>query len=266
MKILLDNDILIKKYYGSSSEKEKIEEIIKNNNLFILNLTLSEFKRTVIRDLVFFYNDLIKFYTTNQTEVKNDFQILKDFLLNYKRDYGVHAKGRFKGYIVLIYDTIINNFELLSNIQKMDFILELLKSQIQDYREIYIKNINLIEDAINCEHNIFEPVLIDNKFEQIVVSCIDCEKEKLTYIFNKYKTEISLILRSNISNKIVDCLKYISDLEEFKYIKGSKHVCINLFDLFLILNCPYGFTIFTSNYLHFNEFCNLLKKPAIYLN
>jgi len=134
-----------------------------------------------------------------------------------------------------------------------------------DYREIYFKNIEIIKDSVNCPHSEIEPIKYENKFESLNFSCIDCEKEKIKNVLEIFKKEIKLIMESLISNHIVDILEYILELKDIKDLDGRKHVCMNLVDLFLILNCPEDYIIFTSNYSHFNEICELLNKSIIYL-
>lgn len=80
-----------------------------------------------------------------------------------------------------------------------------------------------------------------------------------------FQKEIDMILNSTISNHLFDILKYVKNLDSINDIDGRKHICLNLVDLLLILNCPNDYTIFTSNFSHFNEICVLLKKSAVYL-
>ena len=87
----------------------------------------------------------------------------------------------------------------------------------------------------------------------------------MNLILDIFQNEIETILKSAISNHLIDILIYITDLDRIEEIDGRKHVCLNLVDLLLILNCPKDFTIFTSNFSHFNEICVLLNKSALYL-
>ncbi len=266
LNLLLDNDIIIKNFYGSSKEKEKIQEKFQNNYNFVLKLTFSEFKRSILKDLVIFFNDLVEFISKRESDdISSQIRDINDFLLGYKKNYGLNAKGRFINYIILIFDKIIDHFINLSSVSPFEITLDLIKNQILDYREIYFKNIEIIKDSLNCPHSEIEPIKYENKFESLNFSCIDCEKEKIKNFLEIFKKEIKLIMDSLISNHIVDILEYILELKNIKDLDGRKHVCMNLVDLFLILNCPEDYIIFTSNYSHFNEICELLNKSIIYL-
>ena len=97
--LLLDNDIIIKNLYGSSGVKEKIQLVLSNNKKSVLKLTLGEFKRSVMRDLVVFYNDLLDFIANQDNDnPTSHLEFLIDFLLDYKKNYGINAKGRFINY------------------------------------------------------------------------------------------------------------------------------------------------------------------------
>ncbi len=264
-RLMLDNDIIIKNLYGSSSMKEKIQEIFSNNEKTVLKLTLGEFKRSVMKDLVVFYNDLIEFLGNQDiNSTSSHLELLIDFLLDYKKNYGVNAKGRFANYIIIIFENILNHINNSTD-TPLEITLDLIKNQIIDYMEIFFYNINVIGDSINCPHSDLEPARDQNKFEKLSFSCKDCETKKINFILDIFQKEIEIILNSAISNHLIDILKYIMDLDNIKNIDGRKHVCLNLVDLLLILNCPKGYTIFTSNFSHFNEICVLLNKSAVYL-
>ena len=261
MNLLLDNDIIIKRYYGSSSEKLKIEKFIKDQNLFVLKLTFSEFKRTILKDIIVLYNELVDFLKSNKiNDESKQISLLSDFLLDYKKNYGLNAKGRFVYYIVLIYQKILENILELSSISPIEIIIDFLKNQIIDYVEIFFNNIKLIEDKINCIHIDIEPTLYEGRFTAISISCKNCEKEKMKFVLKVFRKEINNIINSDISNHLVDNLKYLTNLDNVNNIDGRKHICLNLTDLFLILNSPKDFIILTSNYAHFYEICLLLKK------
>jgi len=263
--LLLDNDIIIKNLYGSSSVKEKIQEIISNNKKSVLKLTLGEFKRSVMKDLVVFYNDLIEYVANQDSDNPSlDLKFLIDFLLDYKKNYGVNAKGRFVNYIIKIFENILNHITKSTD-TPLEITLDLIKNQIIDYMEIFFYQINIIGDTINCPHSEIEPTRDQNKFEKLSFSCQDCEENKITLILDIFKDEIETILNSTISNHLINILKYIVELDSVKEIDGRKHVCLNLVDLLLILNCPKDYTIFTSNFSHFNEICVLLNKSAVFL-
>lgn len=263
--LLLDNDIIIKNLYGSSSIKDKIQEIFSDNERSVLKLTLGEFKRSVLKDLVVFYNDLIEFIVGQDNEdPSSQLGLLMDFLLDYKKNYGVNAKGRYLNYVIKIFENIINHIDK-SKDTPLEITVDLIKNQIIDYMEIFFFQINIIGDSLNCPHSEIEPVRDQDRFERLSFSCQNCEVSKMNLILDIFENEIEAILNSTISNHLIDLLKYIMGLDSVKEIDGRKHVCINLVDLLLILNCPEGYTIFTSNYSHFNELCVLLDKSAVYL-
>lgn len=266
LNLLLDNDIIIKNFYGSTKEKEKIQEKLRNNKNFVLNLIFCEFKRSILKDLVIFFNDLVEFISEKEFD-DNISQIseIKDFLLGYKKNYGLNAKGRFINYVIIIFDKIIEHLINLTLVSPFEITLDLIKNQILDYREIFFKKIEILKDSLNCPHSEIEPIKYENKFESMNFSCIDCEKEKIKNVFKIFKKEIKLIMESSISNPLVDILTYILKLKDIKDLDGRKHVCMNLADLFLILNCLEDYVIFTSNYSHFNEICEFLNKSIIYL-
>lgn len=263
--LLLDNDIIIKNLYGSLSVKEKIQDIFSNNEKSILKLTLGEFKRSVMKDLVVFYNDLIEFVANQDIDnPSSHLELLINFLLDYKKNYGVNAKGRFVNYIVKIFEKVLNHINKSTD-TPLEITLDLIKNQIIDYMEIFFYNINVIGDSLNCPHSEIEPAGDQNKFEKLSFSCKDCETNKINLMLDIFQKEIETILNSAITNHLIDLLNYIMDLDTVKDIDGRKHVCLNLVDLLLILNCPKDYTIFTSNFSHFNEICVLLNKSAVYL-
>lgn len=266
--LVLDNDILIKNIHGSLGEKERIQEIFKNNHKCVLNLTFAEFKRTILKDLVIFFNDLVDFVKEKRIE-SNDLSLqimyLNDFLLGYKKNYGLNAKGRFISYIIMIFNNIINHLINLASVSPFEITLDLIKNQIFDYRNVYFYDTKTMEDSLNCPHIEIEPIKEENKFAVPSFSCKDCEKKKIPQILNKFHKDFKSILESSISNKLINILKYIIELDNIDDLDGRKHVCLNLADLFLILNCPDNHTIFTSNYSHFNEFCDLLEISIIFL-
>ncbi len=265
LDLLLDNDIVIKNLHGSSGVKGKIQEIFKNNEKFVLELTVGEFKRSVLKDLVVFFNDLVEFIDKKDiSDFSQQLGVLNDFLLDYKKNYGVNAKGRFINYIIIIFENICNNLKNSLD-SPLEITLDFIKNQIIDYKEIYFYNLKIIGDYINCPHAEVEPIRERNKFEKLSFFCKECEKNKVNSILDIFQKDLDTILNSLISNHLIDILKYIIGLENLEDLDGRKHVCLNLTDLLLILNCPDGYTIFTSNYSHFNEICVLLKKSIVYL-
>jgi len=263
--LLLDNDIIIKNLYGSSKVKEKIQEVLSNNEKSVLKLTLGEFKRSVMKDLVVFYNDLIHFIAEQDNDNHSShLKVLINFLLDYKKNYGINAKGRFINYIIKIFEKILDHITKSTD-TPLEITLDFIKNQIIDYMEIFFYKINIIGDSINCPHSEIEPGRDQNKFERLNFSCKDCETHKMNLMLDIFQREIETILNSVISNYLVDILKYIMELDKLEDIDGRKHVCLNLVDLLLILNCPKDYTIFTSNFSHFNEICVLLNKSAVYL-
>ena len=266
LELLLDNDVVIKNLHGNLKEKERIQDIFKNNGKSVLNLTYSEFKRSVLKDLVAFFNDLVDFIDAkNISNFKSQIKVLNDFILGYKKNYGLNAKGRYISYIIMIFDNIFNHMDNLSLDSPLEITLDFIKNQILDYKEIYFYDFKFIEDLINCPHAELEPIMDRNIFGRLNFSCKDCEKDKIENILNIFQKEIDSILKSSISNPLIETLSYIIELDNLENLNGRKHICLNLTDLLLILNCPNGYTIFTSNYSHFNEICELLNKSIIYL-
>jgi len=265
LDLLLDNDIIIKNVHGSSEVKEKIQEIFKNNEKSVLNLTVGEFKRSVLKDLVGFFNDLVDFINNkNISDFSSQLGALNDFLLSYNKNYGVNAKGRFINYIIMIFENICNHLKNTLD-SPLEITLDFIKNQIIDYKEIYLYDLKIIRDDINCPHAELELIRDKDKFERLSFSCKECEKNKVKCIKDLFQKDIDAILKSLISNHLIDTLKYIMGLDNLEDLDGRKHVCINLADLLLILNCPNEYTIFTSNHSHFNDICVLLSKSIVYL-
>ena len=265
LDLLLDNDIIIKNLHGSTRVKEKIQDIFKNNEKFVLNLTVGEFKRSVLKDLVIFFNDLVEFINKRSiSDFSSQLGVLTDFLLGYNKNYGVNAKGRFINYIIKIFENICNHLKNTLD-SPLEITLDFIKNQIIDYKEIYFYDLKIIGDAINCPHAELEPARDKDKFERLNFSCKECEKNKVKSILDMFQKDIDTILTSLISNHLIDTLKYIMELDNLEDLDGRKYVCLNLADLLLILNCPNKYTIFTSNHSHFNEICVLLNKSIIYL-
>lgn len=234
--------------------------------MYVLNLTLNEFKRSVLADLIYFYNDLVDFYKTNKKVIeKKETNYFKDFLLEYKRDYGINAKSRFKNYIIILYDIIIEHIYDLKTKTTFKIVFHFLKNQILSYKSIFFNDIKIIEDFIRCPHNLMKPIFKGEKFEHFKFSCVDCEIEKINDVFREYYGDIFTIVNSSIKNKLTKILRKLYNLKDKYKIDGRKHYCINLTDLFLILMVPPEYTIFTSNYTHFKEICILLNKSTIYL-
>ncbi|MHA1697497.1 MAG: hypothetical protein ACTSWN_01510 [Promethearchaeota archaeon] len=269
MQILLDTSILIDKMFGSNKQRAYIGNKLDNNDIFITYICLGEFKRTIISTVKIILEAILKGGPID--EEKFD-RLIDDRIKNV-----VLFSGHLGNRIIKVSDFIKKMIDSKSEKYQrlripLRHLLHYLVDFFNDSDKIFLEDIHLLEDSYNCPHHSNKLEFLGDRFNcDFTCEKSGCQPKVLEYFRGNYSNEIKLLDKSFTAilndwnakdkenfGKSFELLK-TNDVE----YDGRSHPCWSLLDLFIILETPENFIIFTSNYKHFKPICDVLGKSLM---
>jgi len=270
-KYLFDTTILIDLYFGSKSRKKKIEDKINKSQKYATYLILGEFNRTILETL----RKILNLFLKNEN-LLDDFETIDDFVQDVIKDmyfFSSHEASRVIKLIPYLRGEIKSKIEKYQRFEiSLRYPIKKIIDDLNMYKIHLLSDIIPLESSYECRNNNRKLLLKyeDKKIDFEKSFCSICEKNVLEYFKEGYLTELNLFkdnyklltkqFRKAEEEKFQNALKILLEISEKTKLDGRKHICWNLNDIFLVLEAPIDFIIFTTNLRHQESFAKIVSK------
>lgn len=258
--------------FGTRTQKKFCsQKLLDEDRLFITKIILGEFKRTI-----FFTS--IKIITKIFTEFDSisehyDFREFLDEISIEIPTFSLHEKDRIMKIMNLLKKRLLSFYDIYKNQNiPFQFALNSILDDFIHFKSSFLLNITILNNSIDC-FDAKNKMIYDIKKRCYQIEkysrCKNCEVNKLEEIYNNYRIELEELEQKitskelKLDSKFLEAFYILFKIKNIKKYDGRKHPCIRLTDLFVILEAPIDFFIFTTNYRHFLPLTQILKRTLL---
>jgi hypothetical protein len=261
-KVFLETTIQVDRFSANPEKKKKIEEILsKFENLYTSTYVKMEYKRSLIRHLVYLYN-VILYDAKNFAECFFKMQPLPPEQL--RKIKGILAS--FANFFLSLERGDISKSQESS-------LLEIARSYFKNIIEIawidFDKKIDSIFNETECLNAKVGPIFEDGKFYN-KISCIQKGKNscRIVEFFVRHEDSVKKLYNKFIKDESLDIeqkkmLNIIEKALTFPQNMKKDKNCFSCGDLIIALECPKDSLLFTTNTKHFKPLTAELEKDYL---
>jgi len=263
-KLFLETTIQVDRFSANPKKKKKIEEILsKFENLCTSTYVKMEYKRSLIRHLVYLYN-VILYDAKNFAECFFKMQALP---------HEQHRK--IKGILASLGNFFLNleSGDISKSLESS--FLEIARSYFKNIIEIawidFDEKINFVFDETECLNAKVGPIFVEGKFYS-KISCTQKGKNgcKIVDFFVRNKNSIKRIYDKfskdeNLDSEQKKMLDVIEKAISFPQNMKKDKNCFSCGDLIIALECPKDSLLFTTNIRHFKPLTAEFEKSYLSL-
>ncbi len=273
-KYILDTTVLIDLYFGSKSKKKKIENKIRVSKKSTTYLILGEFNRTILGTLRKLFNIFL-----NTENLLDEYKSIYEFVQDVIKDIYFFSSQEASRVIKLI-PYLKEEIKLkIEKYQKYEIplknLFEKLIDDINMYKLHILSDIILLDSSFECM-NYLRKLYITSDTNKVIFEkpfCTSCEKKVLIHFREKYHSELKLFnknikllikqFKKDEEERFHNALKILLEISKETKLDGRKRICWNLIDIFLVLETPIDFTVFTTNLRHQESFAKIINKQIV---
>lgn len=258
VNLFLDTTIQVDRFTAPPEKKEKLDEIlIQAKSLCTSTYVKMEYRRSLIQDLVFLYNDAL-----------SDVNHLGEVMLRINRMPPQQQRRTNRMFASLVYFFFDEEKDILASLGKkhIEMLRLWLKQQITYALEDFGDGIESIINKTDCYNAKTTPLLKGEKFDNRTIHCKPSNRKcKIVEFFLENIDEFKKIYQKlslspnldeeqeRMKNTLEKALKHPINMADYKN-------CWKCADSIIALECPEDILLFTTNRKHFEPICEEIGR------